>query len=200
MQIQWLKYRLVCIINKTVAHHRNSKYKLGIGPQCPCALIHTQGHMQTFFSLMSCPIHLKLHMGTENCRRQRLTELFVSFTHCLCQFWWNIFPLWQNSVHRFQIESPKLHLYATVAAISRAAEDSTITKDSQLTQDPPLYTAPVVWNGIYTSHLLSGRSHISHGDSEEPPSLREVLSASCKWIKADGFCVIWYLFDVNFKL
>ncbi len=34
-----------------------------------------------------------------------------------------------------------------------------------ITQDPPLYAVSVVWNGTYTSCLLSGRSHVSHGDS-----------------------------------
>ncbi len=40
--------------------------------------------------------------------------------------------------------------------------------------DPPLRAVPMVWNGTYISCLLSGRSHVSHGDSEEPPSVRLV--------------------------
>ncbi len=72
-----------------------------------------------------------------------------------------------------------------------------------ITQDPSLCTAPVVWNSVYASCLLSGRSHISHRDSWgttiSPPHL-EVLLMSCEWTKADGFCIAWYLFDVSFKV
>ncbi len=43
-----------------------------------------------------------------------------------------------------------------------------------LTLDPPLRALPVVWNGTYTSSLLSGWSHVSCGDSKEPPFVRLV--------------------------
>ncbi len=31
-----------------------------------------------------------------------------------------------------------------------------------------------------------------------PPPPQKVLVTSCEWIKTDGFCVSWYLFDVGF--
>ncbi len=99
----------------------------------------------------------------------QLTAVTHTHTHTHSSVYW-----WESNFRRLTLALKTLKWFWTVFSILTSGYVDlgpipfhplplplSPTKDSQLlTQDPPLYTVPMVWNGIYTSWLLSGQSFL----------------------------------------